>query len=86
MSQHEFVLELDYSQLFSTSGNLSVKTAEKLEEFFGVGIGDLAHFKPGPTRQTPGRLSQVISNYQQVVEALTGSPYFWMLVENSDDW
>lgn len=82
LSQLGQFTELDYSQLFSSTGRLSAIASVRLEQLFGLSVGSLASFKPSIFRQAPGRLSDLISNYSEVAEALSGSPYFWMLVEH----
>ena len=71
---------IDYAELFDEQAHISPEVAKKLGTFFGVPSFEAR--RPAFVKQTSDQLKDVIENYEQLGNALSGSPYAWMLYGN----
>lgn len=72
-----FVLEVEYADLFAADGSFSPDIRDDLQDL--LGIEAFTDTKPVFVKQNKAPLSESIQNYDEVISALKGTDFEWML-------
>lgn len=74
----EHVYEITYENMFDSEGNFSNGVIQIVRDVLGI---QQVNPKPAHVQINPEPLTEIITNYDEVVQRLKGTPYEWM-VEN----
>ena len=77
LGAHKNRIELEYAELFDTSGELRHSVCVRLAAFLGV--APFARKRPAFVKQAPDDLREALANYRAVAAALNDTPHGWML-------
>lgn len=67
--------ELEYEELFRPEGSIVTEELAKLSGFLQINSEPFGNLQPNFVKQTSDELSDVITNYAEVVEFLPKTPF-----------
>ena len=75
LRKYASVIELEYEDLFRADGSIVTGELDRLSSFLDVDPAPFQELKPNFVKQTSDELSEVITNYAEVVQFLAGTPF-----------